>query len=64
MGEIKVKDLIEKFKKMDQEAIVCNMELTDNQSIFSSIEICAESIGKNYINDNGDEENGNIVVIF
>lgn len=30
MGEIKVKDLIEKFKKMDQEAIVCNMELTDN----------------------------------
>lgn len=30
MGEIKVKDLIEKFKKMDQEVIVCNMELTDN----------------------------------
>lgn len=64
MGEIKVKDLIEKLKKMDQEAIVRKMELTDNEPIFSSIEICAEYIGKNYINDNGDDENGNIVVIF
>lgn len=64
VGEIKVKDLIEKLKTMDPEAVICSFELDGYEPIFDSFEIVEQLNDVEYIDGEGDIKKGNIVRIF
>lgn len=59
-----VRDLIDVLEEMNQSAVICNLEITNNEPYFSSFELCSELSNATYINVNGDENVGDIVTIF
>ncbi len=63
MKNVKVRDLIEILKKLDQEAVVCIIEIENDKPIFNSIDMIKQADNVTYINDVGDEEIGNVVAI-
>lgn len=64
MKNTTVKELIEILKTMNQEAIVCNFEFEDNEPTFSSSEIVKEFKNVTYIDDDGDDVQGDVVAIY
>ena len=64
MKNTTVEELIEILKKMNPKSVVCHLELEDDKPIYSSFEICREFNNVTYINDEGDEEKGNVVAIY
>jgi len=60
-----VKQLIERLKKMNQNAIVCKIEIGDfDDPEYCTLEICDEYKDEIYQDDNGDNQKGNIVAFF
>ncbi len=60
-----VKQLIERLKKKDQDAIVCKMEIGDNdEPEFFTFEVCQEYENKIYQDDDGNNQKGNIVAFY
>ncbi len=64
MKNTTVEELIEILKKMNPKSVVCHLGLEDDKPIYSSFEICREFNNVTYINDDGDEEKGNVVAIY
>lgn len=64
MLEIKVKELMEILKTIDQEAVICSVEICHDEPTFSFFEICREFKGVKYINDEGEEGEGNVLAIY
>ncbi|MCH8067811.1 MAG: hypothetical protein IID16_00860 [Candidatus Marinimicrobia bacterium] len=60
-----VKQLIQILKKMDQNALVCKMEIVDfDEPTFYTLEICREYKDKVYQDDDGINQKGNIVSFY
>lgn len=60
-----VRQLIERLKKMDQNAIVCKIEIGDcDNPEYCTIEICDEYKNEVYQDDDGDIQKGNIVAFY
>ncbi len=60
---MKVIELIEILKKLNQEAVVCTFELEKDNPIFNSIEMVKQLDNVTYINDDGDDEMGDVIII-
>ena len=57
-----VKQLIERLKKMDPNALVCKMEIGDfDDHTFYTFELCHEYKDVIYQDDDGNNQKGNIV---
>jgi len=60
-----VGELIKRLQVMDENAVVCGMELDDGYDmVFSTFEICKEFKNVTYIDDNGDDVKGNVVSLY
>lgn len=60
-----VKQLIKRLKKMDQNAIVCKMEISHSDDPdFYTFEVCHEYKDEVYQDDDGDDQKGNIVAFY
>ena len=64
MENTTTKELIEILKKMDPDAVVCHLEMENNEPIYSTFEICRQYDNVTYIDDEGDEVVGNVVAIY
>mgnify|MGYP003651822050 CR=1 FL=1 len=64
MKNTTVEELIETLKKMNPKSVVCNLEIENDKPIYNTFEICKEFKNVTYINDNGDEEKGDVVAIY
>jgi hypothetical protein len=64
MKELTVKHLIERLKHMDQDAIICHMELEDDAPVYNSFEIIRQVDNTSYIDDHGDIQTGNVVAFY
>lgn len=64
--DIKVSELIEELKNMDPDSVVCTyIEIDeDDNPVFSAVDLCKEFTNVKYIDNSGDEINGNIVALF
>jgi len=62
MKNVTVEDFIEALKKYDPKSVVCSY-IHDNPPAYSSIESVAE-IDTVYIDDDGNDKQGKIVVIY
>ena len=59
-----VKKLIEVLQKMDENAIVCFLELENDEMEFETIEMCKEFKNVEYVSDNGDIISGDVVALY
>jgi len=68
MNNTTVRELIQLLSKMNQDAVVCGIlnedEIFDDEPLYSSFEILREIKKATYINNNGDEIIGDIVVLI
>jgi hypothetical protein len=64
MKNTTVKELIEILKQMNPDAVVCSLEMENDKPIYSSFEMCKEYKDVKYIDDFGNDENGDIVAIY
>lgn len=64
MKNTTVEELIEILKEMNPKAVVCHLEMVDNEPIYSSFEICRQFDKVTYIDDEGDSVNGDVVAIY
>lgn len=63
MKNVTVKEFIERLQKMNQEAIVCRY-VHDDEPTYSTIETVADLKAVKYIDDAGDEVEGDIISIY
>jgi hypothetical protein len=63
---IKVSELIEVLVNMSPDSVVCTfIEIDeDDKAVFSAVDLCKEFTNVKYIDNNGNDTNGNIVVLF
>jgi len=59
-----VKDVIEKLSKMDQDAVVCTVEVYDNEPVYYTLELIREIKDVEYTEDDGSTKKGNIISIL
>ena len=64
MKNTTVKELIEILKQMNPDAVVCSLEMENDEPIYSTFEICIEYKDVTYTNDSGDNERGDVVAIY
>jgi len=64
MKNTTVKELIEILKNMNPDAVVCHLEMEDNEPIYSSFEICREFENVTYIDNDGDDVKGDVVALY
>lgn len=65
MRNATVKELIELLSTMNPDAVVCSCELDEYHiPIYQTFEICREFPNSKYINDNGEDECGDVVAIY
>lgn len=64
MKNVTVKELIEILQKLNPDAVVCHLELENDKPIYNSFEIVRQYDNVTYINDEGDEEDGDVVAIY
>jgi hypothetical protein len=64
MKNTTVEELIEILKQMNPKAVVCHLELEDDKPIYSTFEICRQYDNVTYIDDEGDDVNGDVVAIY
>ena len=63
MKNTTVKELIEILQKMNQDSVVCHLELEAYEPIYSTFECCREYENVTYIDNDGNDVNGNVVAI-
>ena len=64
MKNTTVKELIEILKKMNPDAVVCHLEMENDEPIYSTFEICRQYDNVTYIDDNGNDIKGDVVAIY
>jgi len=64
MKNTTVKELIEILKEMNPDAVVCHLEMEDDEPIYSTFEICRQYDNVTYIDDEGNNVTGNVVAIY
>lgn len=64
MKNTTVEELIEILKGMNPKAVICHMEMEHDEQVFSSFEICRQYDNVTYIDDNGNDVNGDVVAIY
>lgn len=64
MENTTVKELIEILQSMSPDAVICGIEFEDQEPVYKTFEICKEYKNVNYISDNGDIINGDVVAIY
>ena len=64
MKNTTVEDLIEILKGMNPKAVVCHLEMENDEPIYSSFEICMQYDNVTYIDDEGNYVTGDVVAIY
>ena len=64
MKNTTVEELIEILKEMNPKAVVCHLEMEDDEPIYSSFEICRQYENVTYIDDDGNDVIGDVVAIY
>lgn len=64
MRNTTVEELIEMLKEMNPKAVVCHLEMEDNEAIYNSFEICRQYNNVTYIDDAGNDVIGDVVAIY
>jgi hypothetical protein len=67
MKNTTVKELIDILKEMDQDAIVCSLELDmddDDEPIFSTFVICRGYTNVKYVDDGGKDVVGDVITLY
>jgi hypothetical protein len=64
MRNTTVKELIEILKGMNPDAVVCHLEMENDEPNFSTFEICRQYDNVIYIDDVGDNVKGNVVALY
>jgi elongation factor P hydroxylase len=64
MKNTTVKELIEILKEMNPDAVVCSLEMENDEPIYLTFEICREYKDVTYIDDEGNDVEGDVVAIY
>lgn len=63
MKNITVKEFVEFLKEMDQDAVICSVEMEDMTPIYKSLKMFEQLENVHYFSDTGSFVKGNIVTI-
>ena len=64
MKNTTVKELIEIHKEMNPDAVVCHLEMENEEPVYSTFEICRQYDNVTYIDDEGNDVVGDVVAIY
>ena len=64
MENTTVKELIEMLKGMSPDAVICHLEIENNKPIYSTFEMCRQYDNVNYIDDEGNDVEGDVVALY
>ena len=64
MRNTTAKELIEILKGMSPDAVVCQLEMDRGEPVYSTFEICRQYDNVTYIDDDGNDVEGDIIALY